>query len=303
MIQIVILIATVVLLAWPVRAWLMRARWTSITPRAAVVLWQAVALSIGVSATAICVELASTLSANPGPRKALTDLSNTGALATPGLKSPDYVFGLTVGLVVVALLFGVLLTRAVGLRRARMYQRAVLDLVASERREAAGAFVVDHPDPVAYSLPGREPRVVVTSGALDALSPDELAGVLAHERAHGMSRFDRTRFLFDSLASALPRSRTLSGVANNVGELLEMAADDRALRECEPATFVHALSLMVSPNTSAVGLEPESVVGRRAQRALHPRPSAGLVVMGTCASSLCIVAVPVVALFVTPALR
>jgi Zn-dependent protease with chaperone function len=35
-----------------------------------------------------------------------------------------------------------------------------------------------------YCVPGRLPTIVVTTGALAVLEPEQLAAVLAHERAH-----------------------------------------------------------------------------------------------------------------------
>ncbi len=53
-----------------------------------------------------------------------------------------------------------------------------------DRAGAADPVVVQHATLAAYCLPGRGGRIVLTSAALAALSPDELAAVLAHERAH-----------------------------------------------------------------------------------------------------------------------
>jgi Zn-dependent protease with chaperone function len=47
-----------------------------------------------------------------------------------------------------------------------------------------GVVVVERDDVVAFAVPGRRPRVVVSAGLLSRLHPDELAVVLAHEQAH-----------------------------------------------------------------------------------------------------------------------
>lgn len=53
------------------------------------------------------------------------------------------------------------------------------------RRPAAGDLcVVDSPHPDAYALPGRPPRIVVTSAMLRSLDAAEREALFAHERAH-----------------------------------------------------------------------------------------------------------------------
>src|SRR5206468_10144529 len=75
-----------------------------------------------------------------------------------------------------------------GARRRRVHVQT-LDL-AGRPAPALGATIVEHPQPAAYVVAGRRRRVVVTTGALDRLAPDELAAVLAHERAHANGRHD-----------------------------------------------------------------------------------------------------------------
>lgn len=43
---------------------------------------------------------------------------------------------------------------------------------------------MEHLEPAAYCVAGRYPTVILTTGALRALDPDQLDAVLAHERAH-----------------------------------------------------------------------------------------------------------------------
>ncbi len=58
-------------------------------------------------------------------------------------------------------------------------------ILAGTRPEPSlGAAILDSDRPAAFCLPGRRRSVVVTTAALAALSGDELAAVLAHERAH-----------------------------------------------------------------------------------------------------------------------
>ena len=54
-----------------------------------------------------------------------------------------------------------------------------------------GATLVDHAQPAAYCVAGPHPTVIVTTAALQALDPDQLDAVLAHERAHLASHHHR----------------------------------------------------------------------------------------------------------------
>ena len=54
----------------------------------------------------------------------------------------------------------------------------------SGARAGAGRRAGRAPEPAAYCVAGRHPTVVLTTGALGALDPGQLAAVLAHERAH-----------------------------------------------------------------------------------------------------------------------
>jgi len=288
-----------VVLVWPVRALLLRARWTELTPRAAIVLWQAVGLAAGVALFGACFELASSASPNPGRRQNITDLTASFAAAHASRAvSPNGLFGLTAGLIIAILLVGSLVVRAVGLSRARARQRMLIDLVGTTRTGVPGALVLEHPQATAFSLPGLRPRVVVSSGAVNALADDELAAVLAHERAHVRARHDLVLFPFRSLAWILPRSRSLAAVSDQVSTLVEMAADDRAFRECEPKALARALCRLSSTAVLPVGLAATaSGTTRRVERAFAGRQRAWLLTCGSACSALGVLALPLLVLF------
>jgi beta-lactamase regulating signal transducer with metallopeptidase domain len=113
---------------------------------------------------------------------------------------------------------------------ARRRQRELLALLAHGDPKAPGALVVDSPAAAAYCLPGIRSQIVVSAGALDLLAPAELAAVLAHERAHLRARHDLVLIPFTSLRRAFPRSRVITQAHRTVALLVEMMADDRALR-------------------------------------------------------------------------
>ena len=68
--------------------------------------------------------------------------------------------------------------------------------------------VLDHPAAAAYYLPGPSGCIVISSGAQSALTADELAAVLAHERAHARRRHHLALAPFRALSHALPTVRS-----------------------------------------------------------------------------------------------
>lgn len=61
----------------------------------------------------------------------------------------------------------------------------------------------------AYTLPGPGGRIVVSSALVDALTPDELAVVICHERTHARHRHDRYVLVADIANALLPVIRPL----------------------------------------------------------------------------------------------
>jgi Zn-dependent protease with chaperone function len=299
---IALLVITVVLV-WPIRALLVRARWTELAPRAAIVLWQSIGLAVGVALLGACFELVSFSSPGPGKLRHVSDFTSS-LVATHASRAvgPNELFGLTAGLIIATLFLGSLVVRAVGQSRARARQRLLIDLVGTERAGIPGTLVVEHPRATVFSLPGLRPRVVLSSGAIDALSSDELAAVLAHERAHLRARHDLALLPFRSLASVLPRCRALAAVNENVATLIEMAADDRALRECAPSALARALCTLATAEMAPVALgttqngTTQNGTARRVERALAGRRGTRLLVCGSVCSALAVVALPLVAL-------
>ena len=95
--------------------------------------------------------------------------------------------------------------------------------------------------PLAYCLPGRNRRVVVTDGTVARLSDDELRAVLAHERAHLRARHDLVLEAFIALQAAFPRFVRSKSALGSVELLAETLADDQAVRSTSPTTLARAL--------------------------------------------------------------
>ncbi len=226
-----------VLLAWPVPNALCKAAWPRSKPRAAIVLWQIVGLVGGLSAV--------------------------GTLLLLGFAplARDWTAVNLVALVLAALLFswlvGVLATSAVRIERDLRRQRTVVDLLG--RAEADGVRVLDHPEPVAYCLPGPHPRIVITDGVVAALPPDELAAVLAHERAHAEGRHEFVIQPFVAWQSALPFLAPARRATAAVAELVEMLADDAAAAATSRLTVARALARVGAGRPPGVRGMPDGV--------------------------------------------
>ncbi|EHR53379.1 Zn-dependent protease with chaperone function [Saccharomonospora marina XMU15] len=210
------------LVATAVAVWLLHSRWTHTHPRAALVLWQISGLTIVVSAVGALLGFG-LAPFRQGIFPALLQLPVR-------LDELDawHLAAVAAGLVVAGWLVVNQLLSVVGTARARARHRLLLQLVA---RQSEDALVVDHPVAVAYCLPGRRPRIVVSAGARRLLSEAELDAVLAHERAHARERHDLVVAPFQALRRVLPGSRVLTRVCAAIELLVEMCADDRAVRQ------------------------------------------------------------------------
>lgn len=285
-----LLLGAVVLLCTAVPARLAAASWCSRSPALALVLWQAIGLAGGVAA----LEAASTVALAPFGDDHLAALR-----ALQPFRAPWWSWlAAAVALAVFLRLTGVLAASTARTLRVRRRHRILLDLVATPSAALRGARVLAHDLPVAYCLPGLRPRVVLSQGVLARLDDAEVAAVLAHERAHLTARHDLVVLPFVALGATFPRLPAVRTARLAVALLVEMLADDRAVRRHDRTVLARAL---VEVGTAAVpagglGAGGEDVL-LRASRLLHPPPplprtAAALVV----AAAAAVAALPVVGL-------
>lgn len=139
-----------------------------------------------------------------------------------------------------------------GGRHRRAWHDEMLALVG--RPGPAGARVIDDDQPAVYCLPGRR-RIVLTTGALRCLKGRQLDAVLAHERAHLAGRHDLLLIFNRALQSAFPFVRFFALAASQVGDLVEVAADDAATRGEHRLTLARALLAVAAagPPAGALG--------------------------------------------------
>ena len=217
---------------------LLRARWPRRAPATAILLWQALGLTGGLAIVGalLAIGFSGTTVGRSGVVGGLMGLLRPHAAGVlHGAGESAFITLARAGCLLAAVaVFGVLcwvlVMAFVTAVQARHRQRELLALLAHGDPKAPGALVVDHPAAAAYCLPGLRSQIVVSVGTLDLLAPAELAAVLAHERAHLRARHDLVLIPFTSLRRAFPRSRVVRQAYQTVALLVEMMADDRALR-------------------------------------------------------------------------
>jgi Zn-dependent protease with chaperone function len=109
--------------------------------------------------------------------------------------------------------------------------------------------VLEVAQPLAYCLPGVRSRVVVSEGALDSLTETEVAAILSHERAHLRARHDLVLEAFTAAHAAFPRFVRSANALRAVQLLVELLADDAAVRVAGRAPLARALVTCASGRT------------------------------------------------------
>jgi Zn-dependent protease with chaperone function len=216
---------------------MLRASWPRRSPAAAILLWQALGLASGLATVGTLLAIGESGPGEPsgiaGGLSVLAGRITTGQLVAPHqplLLVSIRLVALSAGFALLAILCSVLVVAFADAVGARRRQRELLALLAHGDPKVPGALVIDYPAAAAYCLPGIRSQIVVSAGTLDLLAPAELTAVLAHERAHLRARHDLVLIPFASLRRAFPRSQVTAQTCRTVALLVEMMADDRALR-------------------------------------------------------------------------
>ncbi|MGE2691566.1 M56 family metallopeptidase [Mycolicibacterium pulveris] len=246
-------------LSGPVPAMLARASWPMRAPRAAIVLWQAIALAAVLSAFSAGIAIASRLF-EPGADglPTATVVSEIDALGWPLWIA--YVVVLALTLVIGARLIVSVVQVAIATRRRRAHHRMVVDLVGKSQKcrhhptAGYGLRILNVDQPLAYCLPGVRSRVVVSEGTLTALADNEFAAILSHERAHLRARHDLVLEMFTAVHAAFPRFVRSASALGAVRLLIEMLADDAAVRAAGPTPLARALVACANGHTPSGAL-------------------------------------------------
>lgn len=227
-----------VLLAWPVPIWLSRSAWPPRHPALALVLWQVIGMAGG--------------------------LTMIGALWLVALAfvPSGWIAGIP-AMALAAYLLAHLVAAIVSFDRQRRRHLALVELLSVPDPDRARTRVLDDAAPVAYCLPRGVGSVTVLSrGLLDALAPDELAAVTAHERAHIEQRHEVLLVAFKAWRRALPWFPIAARAETEVAALIEMMADDVA-RRTQPDDVLARAILAVASSGSLGTASAERASTRR----------------------------------------
>jgi Zn-dependent protease with chaperone function len=282
-------------LSGPVPAMLARATWPTRAPRAAIVLWQSIALAAVLSAFSAGIAIASWLFV-PGPdgRPTATITSEIEALGWPLWTAYVIVFAVT--LVIGARLTYAIVQVAIATRRRRAHHRMVVDLVG--KSQGNHLRILDVAQPLAYCLPGVRSRVVVSEGALNALGDNEMAAILTHERAHLRARHDLVLEMFTAVHAAFPRLVRSANALHAVRLLIELLADDAAVRAAGPTPLARALVACASGRTPSGALAAGGPTTVLRVRRLGGRPNSRVLAATAYLAAAAVLVVPTVALAV-----
>ncbi|MFH5879529.1 M56 family metallopeptidase [Arthrobacter sp. NA-172] len=305
-------------LAWPVPVLLSRAEWPARAPFTAMVLWQAIALAGGLSMIgAMLVYGLEPIGVNliAGLRSLTGMVLHNEPTTALGFW---HLFALSAAALLSAHLVFTLLLTYVKIERQRRRHRELLALLASPSDDGPGTVVINHDFPVAYCLPGGARSVTVLSdGLMAALEPAELRAVLIHENAHLSQRHDLLLWAFAAWRQALPWFPTTRLAQVAVNSLIEMLADDVALRTESKETLIKAIAIVASgsagpveqfsphgPSTGATSTDDSMLSGTggadsprttasRVSRLLSPKPPLPSALRGmVLAASAMLLAVP-----------
>ena len=212
-------------------ALLTRASWATRAPRLGIAAWCAAATTVVVAFVLAAVVPAVVPQAT---WRAMCDLWQSGSSALRGDHGWTGRVMVVAGLALAGVMVGRLgftVTRSV--RAAARWRRRHVEAVRLVGRAGPGpdVTVIDHPDPAVYVVASRSGSlVVVTSGAVQRLTGAELAAVIAHENAHAAGRHHLLITALGLLAETFPASRLFTQAHTHVTGLVEVCADDAAVR-------------------------------------------------------------------------
>jgi Zn-dependent protease with chaperone function len=136
-----------------------------------------------------------------------------------------------------------------------------------------GATQVDHAQPAAYCVAGPHPTVILTTATLQALDPEQLGAVLAHERARQASHHHHLLLAAARIGRQVLPLPLMGAADTQITRLVEMHADDiatagRGTRPLATALVVLAAAAGPAPGLAAAATATDAV--QRLQRLLRP---------------------------------
>jgi hypothetical protein len=254
-----------------------RAGWTGRAPLLAIVTYLAAGWSVVAAVGLAGLTLAVHATALGGGLSQLIGACVHRLRATYGTPGGATVagLGLTMAAAVVA---RTALTATTHLRTAgrQALRHAQTARLVGHPEPALGVVLVEHSQPAAYCVAGRQPTVILTTAAVQALDPGQLDAVLAHERAHLAGRHHRLLALARIGREVLPFLPVMRDAEQQVARLVELHADDAATRARDPRLLATALVVLAT----AAGPAPALAAGatdsvQRIHRLLGPSEPLG----------------------------
>ncbi len=241
-----VLLGLSIALAAAAPGWLVRAAWVYRSPRLGVLAWQAIALTLLISTvTAALIVVMPWHPAHDAACEVWRLCLDAVAGAHGGVAQVVAWTGLAV---LAAGAVRIVVAAVPAWRAARHWRRhAAMARLVGQHRPDLGAIVLDRPDPAVYLVPGRVAKVILTTGAMARLGTDELAAVLAHERAHVHGKHHRPLALANLLRTAFPKIGPFDEAHRQISRLVEMCADDRARAEHSALALARALTALAIP--------------------------------------------------------
>jgi Zn-dependent protease with chaperone function len=273
-----------VAVAWVLPLPLRRLSEPGLTPRLGLAAWLTAMVSVLACVMAALGLLARTaITGWPAFARTVCESVSAGTCPPAVYRSAAYELGLAataffggMGLIMLGWRYGH------SLRRASVRTRAHADaarITGHPVKGGNGAFVLDATRPAVYCVPGRPPTIVLTTGALAVLDPEQLTAVLTHERAHLAGRHHLLLAVTRSLAAVAPVVPLFARGTGEVARLAEMRADDVAARRGGRRPLLAALLAMgagpLAAQTPAAWLAATGgVVATRVRRLTEPAPPA-----------------------------
>ncbi|MER5390995.1 M56 family metallopeptidase [Saccharopolyspora sp. NPDC002686] len=275
---------TAALAAWGPRLMRSGRRWQSSAPRLGLVLWTALATSWIVSVVSAGLAAMAQLSGGLG-LAGLLHACLRALLTIVGVHSladAPAAIALLGSAVVLARLFTVAARHARQTRQHRKLHRQTLRSTSdSAVHDGVPVAVVEAEQAAAYCVPGQDPTVVLTTGALRRLVPAERAAVLAHEIAHLRGKHHFVLGWTAILARAFPFVPLLKAASQETARLVEWIADDQAGRRHGNRAVARALAVMATSNRNSTTRVPKAAlaavgsgVPERVRRLVQPRAAA-----------------------------
>ena len=249
-----------------------RARWPARAPLLAIITYLAATWSVlaalGLAGLTLAVH-ASALGAGLSDLIGACILRLRDAYATPGGATAAGL-GLTLAGAVMARTALTALTHLRAVRR-QAVQHAQTARLVGRREPALGVVLVDHEQPAAYCVAGPHPTVILTTAALQALDPEQVDAVLAHERAHLASHHHRLLAMARIGRQVLPFLPLMREADRQITRLVEMHADDAATTDRGTGPLATALVVLATAAGPAPGLAAAATDAvQRIQRLLRP---------------------------------